>query len=104
MHHIGYSMNNEIQIAEDNTGVIRWAQELYRGQFNRRKHIELRTFFINDAIRHKYIKVVPVSTKDQCADPFTKQLDYQSHKRMFQRILNYDPKSPIPISNPLQTY
>ena len=101
MAFIGYNMSNSIKTAEDNTGVLRWAQELYRGQFSRRKHIDLRTFFINDAVRYKIIKVLPVSTSYQYADPMTKSLDYKSHENMFKKLLNFGQDCVIQVSDPL---
>ena len=101
LSHVGYTMANPVQTAEDNSGVVRWAQELFRGQFQRRKHIELRTFFVNDAVRNKQVDIVPVASGDQLADPMTKPLDFKAHQKMLGKILNYGQDFKIPISNPL---
>ena len=81
---LGFPQNGPTLIYEDNESCIAWAEGAVVGA-ERAKHIELRKYFVHDAVAGKVLKLVPISSKLNSGDIFTKSAihfdDWQVHRK-----------------------
>lgn len=81
---LGFPQKNPTSILCDNQAAIAFAHD---HQFHARsKHIDIQCLFVRDHITKKDIKVTYVSTKDNCADIFTKGLARPTHSHLVPSI------------------
>ena len=84
MKDLGFGMRRPTTIYQDNQACISMAKNPTNHQ--RRKHIDIRYHFINEAIENKQIQVVYCRTEDMHADIFTKPLSkvkFERHRSAF---------------------
>lgn len=81
---LGFPQQNPTTIHCDNQAAIAFAHD---HQFHARsKHIDIQCLFVRDHITKKDINVTYVSTKDNCADMFTKGLPRPIHSHLVPSI------------------
>ena len=75
------------RLFEDNNGALTMAkEEKYRP---RTKHIALKYHHFRSFVRDKKIAILPIDTKEQIADQFTKALDIQTFQRLRYKLMGW---------------
>ena len=81
---IGFPQDGPTSVYEDNESCIAWAAGAVCGA-ERAKHIDLRKYFVHDAVANKILKLVPIASKLNSADIFTKSgivfEDWLAHRK-----------------------
>ena len=63
----------------DNLGAIFTAEN--HGATSRMKHVSIRTCFVKDMVKDKFIKIIFVKSAENDADVFTKNVSYEILRR-----------------------
>ena len=88
MAFVGCKQPGPIEIAEDNTGCLKWTESL--GHHSKRKHIDLASYNAYDSVDNGTCKFIPVKSGDNVADAFTKVLpSAEECKRQYQQFTTY---------------
>ena len=75
------------RLFEDNNGALLLATEQkYRP---RTKHISLKYHHFRAFVREKKINILPIDTKEQIADQFTKALDLQTYTQLRYKLMGW---------------
>ena len=83
---IGLKIQYPMIVEVDNTGAIYLGMNRATGQ--RTKHIDIRYHFVREFIDEGIVKIVFVSTKENDADVFTKNVTSEIYDRMKDKILS----------------
>jgi hypothetical protein len=81
---LGFGQKDPSKLWEDNTACIKVVKDPQH--HGRAKHMDLRYFWIREAVQQGKIAIQYVATQDQIADIFTKPLGFIKH-RHFSRLL-----------------
>ena len=76
-------------IYEDNEGALKLANTELPRMTPRSKHYGVKYHWFREHVKNGLIEVVPVSTKDQLADIFTKGLVYESFVSLRKRLVGW---------------
>jgi hypothetical protein len=77
-------VQSTVEIHEDNESCIKLANNPQ--EFNRTRHIQVKYHFIRQLVRENKIKLLPINTKYQLADIFTKGVNAPRLKEITQRL------------------
>ena len=82
---VGFNIEYPMIVEVDNTGAIYLGVNRATGQ--RTKHIDIRYHYVREFIDEGIVKVVFVSTKENDADVFTKNVTAEIYERMKDKVL-----------------
>ena len=74
---------------EDNEGALRLANTELPRMTPRSKHYGVKYHWFREHVQSGLVSVLPVSTKDQLADIFTKGLPFESFERLRERLMGW---------------
>jgi hypothetical protein len=81
---LGCILDEATTVYEDNQACIQLAKN--PANFERAKHIDLRYYFVKDAVADGIIRLHYVKTKQQQADLLTKPIHKTNHKELITRM------------------
>ena len=95
---LGFKTLRPITIYEDNKAAILFLD--HSGNHRRSKHIDIRKYFIREAVINGEIKLEYIPTLDQLADGLTKALAPDHHVKCLRELLKV-PRTKLRIKPPI---